>query len=136
MYETARRNRFKLIDLLRPHWKSLSLVFVAVLGVTIADLMEPWPLKLVFDYLLKSKALPEWLSPIASSFGDNDNISILNFAALALVVVAVLGAVSSYTEKYLTTSLGQWVVHDLRRTLYSHIQRLSLSYTTRRARAT
>src|SRR5258706_16472223 len=34
----------------------------------------------------------------------------------------------SYGEKYLTTSVGQWVMHDLRRTLYHHIQRLSLTY--------
>src|SRR6202011_1720168 len=31
-------------------------------------------------------------------------------------------------EKYLTTSVGQWVMHDLRRTLYSHVQRMSLAY--------
>ena len=40
---------------------------------------------------------------------------------------AVVGAMSSYGEKYLTTSVGQWVTHDLRRTLYHHINRLSLS---------
>src|SRR3989441_11347145 len=44
------------------------------------------------------------------------------------MVIAIFGAVSSYFEKYLTTSVGQWVMHDLRRVLYSHIQRLSLSY--------
>jgi ATP-binding cassette subfamily B protein len=128
MSKASRRQRFKLIDLLRPHWKSFSLAFVAVLGVTLTDLLEPWPLKLVFDYLLKAKALPEWLIPITSTFGNDDNVSLLNFAAIALVVVALLGALSSYSEKYLTSSVGQWVVHDLRRTLYSHIQRLSLSY--------
>jgi subfamily B ATP-binding cassette protein MsbA len=128
MSKPSQKKRFKLIDLLRPHWKSLSLAFVAVLGVTLTDLLEPWPLKLVFDYLLKSKPLPEWLSPVTSTFGSDDTVSLLNFAAIALVVVALLGALSSYTEKYLTSSVGQWVVHDLRRTLYSHIQRLSLSY--------
>src|SRR6185295_15513905 len=128
MSKPSQKQRFKLIDLLRPHWKSLSLAFVAVLGVTLTDLLEPWPLKLVFDYLLKARALPEWLIPITSTFGNNDKVSLLNFAAIALVVVALLGALSSYTEKYLTSSVGQWVVHDLRRTLYSHIQRLSLSY--------
>ena len=127
MSTTKRRKRYKLIDLLRPHWKALSLAFVAVLGVSITDLLEPWPLKLVFDYLLKAKPLPDWLIPITSTFG-NDKVSLLNFAAISLVVIALLSALSSYTEKYLTSSVGQWVVHDLRRTLYSHIQRLSLSY--------
>ena len=39
----------------------------------------------------------------------------------------MVGAISSYVEKYLTTSVSQWVTHDLRRTLYNHIQRLSLA---------
>ena len=38
------------------------------------------------------------------------------------------GAICSYAEKYVTTSVAQWVMHDLRRTLYYHIQRLSLAY--------
>ena len=52
---------------------------------------------------------------------------IVNFAVAAVAVIAVVGAVSSYFEKYLTTSVSQWVGHDLRRTLYHHIQRLSLA---------
>jgi len=35
--------------------------------------------------------------------------------------------VSSYVEKYLTTSVSQWVAHDLRLLLYQRIQRLSLA---------
>jgi subfamily B ATP-binding cassette protein MsbA len=57
-----------------------------------------------------------------------NRLAILKFAAVAALVIAVAGAVCSYWEKYLTTSVGQWVMHDLRRTLYSHVQRLSLSY--------
>ena len=63
-----------------------------------------------------------------SSLTGTDRLAILKFAALAALAIAVVGALCSYAEKYLTTSVGQWVMHDLRRTLYSHIQRLSLSY--------
>ena len=49
-----------------------------------------------------------------------------------MLVIAILGALSSYVEKYLTTSVAQWVSHDLRRILYHHIQRLSLSYHDRK----
>ena len=51
----------------------------------------------------------------------------MNFAVAAVAVIAVVGAVSTYLEKYLTTSVSQWVAHDLRRTLYHHLQRLSLA---------
>ena len=33
-----------------------------------------------------------------------------------------------YGEKWVTTTVGQWVSHDLRRALYARVQRLSLSY--------
>jgi subfamily B ATP-binding cassette protein MsbA len=121
------QKRIRIIDLLYPHWGTLSLAFVAVLGESITDLLEPWPLKIVFDHVFGSKKMPDWLTTVTSPIGS-DKFSILNFAVLAVLVIAIFGAISSYCEKYLTTSVGQWVMHDLRRVLYSHIQRLSLSY--------
>ena len=113
--------------LLRPHWKALTLAFIAVLGETLSDVLEPWPIKIVIDNILQSKKLPVWLASFVSHTFGHDKLPILNFAVAAVVAIAVVGAISSYVEKYLTTSVSQWVAHDLRRTLYNHIQRLSLS---------
>jgi len=113
--------------LLRPHWKALTLAFIAVLGETLSDILEPWPIKIVIDNILQSKKLPDWLGGFVSHTFGHEKLPILNFAVLAVVAIAVVGAASSYVEKYLTTSVSQWVTHDLRRTLYNHIQRLSLS---------
>jgi subfamily B ATP-binding cassette protein MsbA len=121
------QKQIRITDLLYPHWPALTLAFVAVIGESATDLLEPWPLKMVFDYVFGSKRMPEWLAGVVGWLGP-DKLSILNFAVLAVIAIAILGAVSSYVEKYLTTSVGQWVMHDLRRVLYSHIQRLSLSY--------
>jgi len=120
-------NRIRLSYLLRPHWRTLIIAFVAVLGETITDLLEPWPLKVVFDYVLGSKHMPHWLGSLLAPLG-HDKFAILEFAALAVISIAAVGAISTYFEKYLTTTVGQWVMHDLRRTLYHHIQRLSLTY--------
>jgi ATP-binding cassette subfamily B protein len=121
------QKKIRIIDLLYPHWGTLTFAFIAVVGESLTDLLEPWPLKIVFDYVFGSKRMPDWLASIVGFIGT-DKFSILNFAVLAVIVIAVFGAISSYIEKYLTTSVGQWVMHDLRRVLYSHIQRLSLSY--------
>jgi len=121
------QKKIRITDLLYPHWPTLSLAFIAVLGESLTDLLEPWPLKIVFDYVFGSKRMPEWLAGVVGFLGD-DKFSILNFAVLAVLVIAIFGALSSYFEKYLTSTVGQWVMHDLRRVLYSHIQRLSLSY--------
>ena len=121
------QKKIRITDVLYPHWPTLTLAFLAVLGESITDLLEPWPLKIVFDHVFGSKRMPDWLASIVSYVGT-DKFSILNFAVLAVIVIAIFGAVSSYFEKYLTTSVGQWVMYDLRRVLYSHIQRLSLSF--------
>ena len=121
------KNKIRISYLLRPHWRSLSIALVAVLGETITDLLEPWPLKIVFDHVLGSKKMPQWLGSLVTPLG-HDKVAILEFAALAVISIATVGAISTYFEKYLTTSVGQWVMHDLRRTLYHHIQRLSLTY--------
>ena len=117
----------KMLALLRPHWKTLTIALLAVVVETSADLLEPWPLKIIVDNLLQSKPLPHWLENVVSHMAGHDKLAILNFAVLAVAVIAVTGAFGSYTEKYLTTSVGQWVMHDMRRTLYQHIHHLSLA---------
>jgi ATP-binding cassette, subfamily B, bacterial len=123
----SQRGKLSMSCLLRPHWKALALAFIAVLGETLSDILEPWPIKIVVDNILQSKKLPDWLGGFVSHTFGHEKLPILNFAVVAVVAIAVLGATSSYVEKYLTTSVSQWVTHDLRRTLYNHIQRLSLS---------
>ncbi|MBP1596559.1 MAG: transporter related [Acidobacteria bacterium] len=115
-----------IIGFLRPHWKSLTLALLAVAGVVATDVLEPWPLKIVIDYVLQSKQPPDWMSVMVGWIGQN-KLAVLNFAVAAVAVIAIVGALSSLLEKYLTTSVGQWVMHDLRRTLYHHIHRLSLA---------
>ena len=119
--------RLRIIDLVRPHWKALTIALVAVLGETLTDILEPWPIKIVVDNILQSKKLPSVLGGIVTGLFGSNASAMLYFAVAAVALIAVVGAVSSYVEKYLTTSVSQWVGHDLRRTLYHHIQRLSLA---------
>jgi subfamily B ATP-binding cassette protein MsbA len=89
--------------------------------------LEPWPVKIVIDGVVQHKTLPRWLdSALSGLFGHNE-FAILNFAVAAVALIAVVGAISSYGEKYLTTSISQWITHDLRRTIYNHLQHLSLA---------
>jgi ATP-binding cassette subfamily B protein len=45
-----------------------------------------------------------------------------------VLAIAVLDAICTYAEKYLTTSVAQWISYDLRLTIYAHIQKLSLAF--------
>ena len=120
----------KLTRLLRPYAASLSLALFAVLGEGLTGLLEPWPLKIVFDSVSGSKPLPAWLASRLPQFLTANKMAILELAAIAVVLIAILDAVFSYVEKYVTTSAGQWIMHDLRRRVYNHIQHLSLGFHT------
>ena len=124
-------NGFIINRVFRPYWKALSIAFVAVLIEGAASIFDPWPIKIVIDYALGSRSMPEWIAgPVRMTFGEG-KLAIVYFAAIATVVVAAVGAVASYTQNYLTTKVGQMVMLDLRQTLYHHIQRLSLSFYDR-----
>jgi ATP-binding cassette, subfamily B, bacterial len=112
--------------LVRSHWRPLTLALLAVVGGTVADIAEPWPVKIVIDNVLQHKKLPPRLEAIVALF-PADAFATLNFAIGAVLLIAVIGAISSYSEKFLTTSVAQWVAHDLRRMVYQRIQRLSLA---------
>src|SRR5579864_5098849 len=131
MDDNSRKRTFsrklKIANLFRAHWKGLSIALIAVLGETITDVAEPWPIKVIVDNILQSKKLPHWLDGFVTGTFGHDKLAILNFAVAAVGAIAILGAGSSYVEKYMTTSVSEWVGHDLRRTLYNHIQRLSLA---------
>ena len=116
-----------LASLLRPRWKALAAALLAVLVETGADVLEPWPIKVVVDNVLNSKALrPGLAAVVLRLFGDSKS-AVLEFALVAIMVIAIVGALASFVKTYLTMSVGHWIAHDLRRLVYQRIQRLSLA---------
>ena len=121
--------RLTVAALLRPHWPLLAVAAgaMAVQGVT--ELLEPWPLKVIFDYVLGGEPVPEWLE---GWLGDQqDRIVVLDLAAVSVVAIAIVNAVSAYTDKYFSSTVGKRVGFELRHRLYHHVQRLSLSFYER-----
>ena len=115
-------------DLLAPHSKALTLGLLAAVGESVANLLGPWPLKIVLDNVLRGRQIHGWLNPFILRISAGDKHGVLLFAAAAALAIAMVGALCSYYEKYFTTSVGQWVMHDLRGRLYSRMQRLSLAF--------
>ena len=105
------------------------MVALAVVGAeTVAALLEPWPIKVVLDTVLHAKALPSWLAQAVASRVGTTNASVLAVAVAAVIVIAVIGAIAGYVEKQIVAGLGQQVGHELRCRIYTHAQRLSMSY--------
>jgi ATP-binding cassette, subfamily B, bacterial len=123
-----RKTRLSVRSLLKPHIGALSLGFIAIAGESLANLLQPWPLKIVLDDVLRSHQSHAWAMRVVHRIVGTDKMAVLEFACAAVLAIAVLDAICTYGEKYLTTSVAQWVSYDLRLTIYSHIQRLSLAF--------
>ncbi len=122
------RRRLSIRSLLRPHIGALTLGSIAIAGESAANLLQPWPLKIVLDEVLRSHESHAWAMRMVHRLVGSDTLAILKFACVAVLAIAVLDAICTFGEKYLTTSVGQWVSYDLRLTLYAHIQKLSLAF--------
>jgi subfamily B ATP-binding cassette protein MsbA len=117
------------LKLVRPYWRWLAVVLVAMVVETAMSLAAPWPLKIVLDSVFDAQPVPSWLAWLAG--GSPDRLALLHVAVIGTVVIALLQAGSAYLNAYFTVSIGQWIAHDLRQSIYAHLQRLSMSYYDR-----
>ncbi len=90
------------------------------------ELLKPWPLKIIIDHVLSGKPMP-WKAAEALP-----SQTILLFACLGLVVIYLLLGGLTLLNNYTTIKIGQMMVNDMRRDIYSHLQRLSLAFHSRR----
>jgi ABC-type multidrug transport system fused ATPase/permease subunit len=116
-------------SLLKPYRGTLLIILLSMLLQMVATVATPWPLKIVLDNVVGEHKLPHWMDDFLRPFMHGETkMEIAAAAAIALVLIVVLGAVASYVANYCTTSVGQWVANDLRIRTYDRLQHLSLNY--------
>ena len=91
-----------------------------------AELLKPWPLKIIIDNVVGGKPLA-W-SPAAAWSREQ----LLLAACLGLVGIYVVLGILNLVNNHTTIRIGQSMVNDLRGALYNHLQRLSLAFHNRR----
>jgi ATP-binding cassette subfamily B protein len=100
--------------------------FAALLCEIGMRLLEPWPLKLVFDRVF-AESPPGRLRhlPILSSLSP---MALLAAAALAIVLITGLRSLAAYANTVGFATIGNHVLSNVRRDLYERLQGLSLSF--------
>ncbi len=106
---------------LRPYRRTLYLALAAMVGETVTALLAPWPLKFVFDRVLLFHH--HQLRVIGSA--QWRLLAIITGAAIA---IAIADAVLTYFDGQLSEVASQKAVYELRRTLFGHLQRLSIAF--------
>jgi ATP-binding cassette subfamily B protein len=100
--------------LFRPYRFSLLFVGVLVGASSLVSLVNPFLIRAIIDV-----ALPQ------------GRTGLLSLLALGMIVVAVATSSFGVSQTYVSTRVGQRVMHDLRTAVYSHLQRMSLAFFTR-----
>lgn len=104
----------------------LILAGLALITKVFARLIAPWPLKLIFDFVLVPdvhSAELDW--PLLRDLSTNMLLAVL---AAAIIATAVLRAMSAYVSLVGLSVAASHIIADVRAELYAHIQRLSLSF--------
>jgi len=107
--------------------RDLVLAAGSMLGFTAADLLAPWPLKIIVDHVLLSRPLPHSLAWLQVALEQGPVFAVVA-TSLLILLLAVLRGMFAYAQLYLTSRIGYEMVHTLRRKLFVHLQKLSLSY--------
>jgi ATP-binding cassette subfamily B protein len=104
----------RIIRLFRPYRWSLLFVLILVGASSLVSLINPFLIRAVIDV-----ALPQ------------GRMGLLTVLAAAMIIVSVANSSFSVSQTYVSTKVGQRVMHDLRTAVYSHLQRMSLAFFTR-----
>jgi ATP-binding cassette, subfamily B, bacterial len=104
---------------LAPHKKLIGWSFCALFLEVGLRLLEPWPLKFVFDHVL-AKHAPAIAGPTT--------MTTIGLAAAAVIVISGFRALASYWHTVGFTQVGNNALTRVRNKLYRHVQFLSLSF--------
>jgi ATP-binding cassette subfamily B protein len=104
----------RLLGYLRPYRFAALLAFAAILTSSTLQLAQPWLTRLLIDRYIAT--------------GDLGGV---NLVALAFLLVLVMAFALEYAQTWLMQLTGQRIMFDIRMQVYTHLQRLSLSYYDR-----
>ncbi|MEU4680059.1 ABC transporter ATP-binding protein [Micromonospora sp. NPDC023737] len=104
----------RVAGLFRPHRAPLAVVTAIIVASSVIAMASPFLLRHVID-----SALPE------------RDLRLLVWLVLGMVAVAAVTAVLGVVQTWISTRVGQEVMHRLRTEVFTHLQRQSLNFFTR-----
>jgi ATP-binding cassette subfamily B protein len=106
--------RRRIFGLFHPYRRRLAAVIGLIVVSAGLGALSPFLLRAVLD-----RAIPQ-----------HDN-RLLTLLVLGMIAIAIASGALSVAQTWLSNLVGQRVMHDLRTTVYRHLQRMSLAFFTR-----
>ena len=108
----------RVLGYARPYLHYIAAMLLTIIFTTLLGLLTP----LIFRDLIDSVLTPEGVA-----YG---NTARLNLLAFGLVAIPVVSGVIRVGQRWLNAQVGEGVIYDLRVSLYSHLQKMSLRFFT------
>jgi ATP-binding cassette, subfamily B, multidrug efflux pump len=108
----TKKNLIRMLRYFKPHMSLLIFGMFFALLINLSELLNPYITKLVIDDYIT---------------GNNTGLSIELLGALYFFTV-IFGSVFNYIQVYILNLMGQKIMVNIRVELFSHIQRLPLSF--------
>ncbi|HET9103072.1 MAG TPA: ABC transporter ATP-binding protein [Solirubrobacteraceae bacterium] len=114
MDPTRQRDRHRILALFHDYRGRLTLVLAMIVLSAGLSMLSPFLLRQVLD-----KGI------------FRHETTLLTELVIAMIAISAATAAFSVWQTYLSNSIGQRVMHDLRAAVYRHLQRMSLAFFTR-----
>ena len=101
-------------SLFAPYRWQIAVVMALIVVSSTISLANPFLVREVID-----RAIPE------------QNVSLLVWAVLGMLAITVAGSVLGVIQTWISTTVGQRIMHNLRTRVFTHLQRQSLGFFTR-----
>jgi ATP-binding cassette subfamily B protein/subfamily B ATP-binding cassette protein MsbA len=93
------------------------------------DVLKPWPMVFLIDYVLRKKTMPVWLENLIAALpGAHGATQLIAWAVATTVVLFLLSWAVNVLTNYANISLGQRMTYDLAADLFTKFQQLSLRF--------
>ncbi|OYO03549.1 multidrug ABC transporter ATP-binding protein [Enemella evansiae] len=104
----------RVLALFRGRWPAVTAVMALIIASSVISLAQPFLVRSVID-----DALP------------HGNTRLLLWLVAGMIGIAVATSVLGVLQTWLSTSIGQQIMHTLRTRVFAHLQRQSMSFFTR-----
>ena len=112
-------------------WEQLLIVLITTLLRIGLNVLRPWPMALLIDYVLRKTPKPPWLARLVELLpGPATDGALIGWSVGATVLIFLFGWALGLVTNYSNISLGQRMVYDLAADLFARLQRLSLRFHT------
>lgn len=102
---------------LRKYRSWFVLTYLALFASMLMNLLKPWPLKIILDYIILDKAMPRRLL-FMNSIAGHDKVILLAILCAGMVAIFLLEGLFTFIRKYFMESAGERAINDIRQEVF------------------